>query len=287
MRSRFNYIRPRSLKEALGVLDEHGRKAAVLAGGTDLGIAVRKETLAAECVVDVSRLSEMRSVGMENGLLRIGAAVTFTELIRDPLVLAYAPVAARGCRHIGSVQIRNAGTLGGNVANASPAADGVPSLVVHGARALVRSQNDERVVPVEELITGPYRTSLRPGELIVEFLLDAAPEGVRFSFHRVARRKALSIARINIAAMACVDADGTVTDIRMSVGSVTPSPTRMKAAETHLVGKRPTKVLVREAAEMVSAEMIRHSGVRPSTEYKKPAVEGLVTKALYELFGDV
>jgi CO/xanthine dehydrogenase FAD-binding subunit len=188
------------------------------------------------------------------------------------------------CRLIGSAQIRNAGTLGGNIANASPAADGVPPLVVHNGMAVVVSSSSERVISIEELITGPYRTSLKPGELITHILLDAVGEGYRNIFERVARRRALAIARINLAAIGCVDTDGTISDLRISVGSVTPAPCRMRNAEDLMRGNRPGMRLIQEAANKVSQEMIRQSGIRSTTEYKKPVVEGLVIKALTELF---
>jgi len=284
MRSKFEYIRPRSLEDALEFLGDHGPETAILAGGTDLMIAVRKGVLPSKYVLDVSRLEQTRVIVKDDGLLRIGATATFTEIIESPLVQELAPVLVTACRLIGSVQIRNAGTIGGNVANASPAADGVPPLLVHNASAVVRGRSFQRIIPVEELIVGPYRTLLGRGELITYFLLEPAIAGQRQSFQRVARRRALAIARINVAAIGSIDSRGQVEDLRISAGSVTPSPARMRTAEEFLVGKKPDVELIHEAAGLVSREMIRLSGVRQSTEYKQPAVEGLVTKALSEMF---
>jgi len=108
--------------------------------------------------------------------------------------------------------------------------------------------------------------------------------GYHASFLRIARRRALSVGRINVAAVGALDTEGKVSDVRIAPGSITPAPCRMRAAEKHLLGRRPTMELVLEAAEKVSHEMIVRSGVRASTEYKKPAVQGLITKALTELF---
>lgn len=283
MNSKFRYIRPKSLAETLRFLGDHGPESSVVAGGTDLSIGIRKGGLSPTYVVDVSRLEEMRFIRREDGLLRIGAATTFSEVVQSPLVNEVAPVLAKGSRCIGSAQIRNVGTLGGNVVNASPAADGVPTLMVHNTRAVVESDGSQRIVPLEELITAPYRTSLKPGEIVTEFLLECPGDDFVCSFHKLARRKALAIARINVAVLCSLSGDGTIADTRIAVGSVTPSPCRMKDAECHLAGRRADLDLLMEAAEKVSAEMIRQSGVRPSTAYKKPAVEGLVVKALAEL----
>ena len=286
MRSRFAYVRPRSLQEALDFLARHGAETSLLAGGTDLMIAVRSGELTTRFVMDVSRLDELRTIEKTNGLLAVGAAATFTEIADNPEVNRWAPVLARAARCVGSAQIRNVGTLGGNVANASPAADSVPPLVVHAARTDVRSASSERTLLVQEFITAAYRTNRRPTELIVRFLLEPLEPGFQWSFQRIARRRALSVARANASVLGKVNSDGSIGDVKLSVGSITPQPCRMTAAEEHLKGKVPDLTLIREAAGKVSQEMIRRSGPRPSHEYKRQAVEGLVIKALSEIFLD-
>jgi CO/xanthine dehydrogenase FAD-binding subunit len=284
MKSHFTYIRSESLDEALEFLGQNGPDTSLLAGGTDLMISIRNGEMTSRYVLDISRIAEMRMIELTEDHLRIGAAATYTEIVSSSAVRTSAPVLAEACTQIGSAQIRNAGTLGGNVANASPAADGIPPLLVLKARAVLRTATSQRLVPVEELVTGPYRTGIQPGELLTDFLLEPVTDAYRHSFQRVARRRALAIARISVAAIGSLDPDGIVTDLRLSPGSVTPAPCRMTAAEKSLLGKRPDTELIREAAELVSREMIRQTGIRHSTDYKKPAVEGLVTKALTELF---
>jgi CO/xanthine dehydrogenase FAD-binding subunit len=285
MRQRFRYLRPTSLSEALEFLGEHGSHTAVLAGGTDLMIAVRRGDIAAKFMMDVSRLEELRCIEKRNGLLSIGAAVTYTEIMNDPLIRKYAPVLASAARAVGSVQIRNVGTLGGNLANASPAADSIPPLVVHEALVEIQCATARRTPRVEEIISAPYLTNLIPGELITRFLLKPMDAGYRFGFQRIARRRALSIARISAAALALQDARDEVTDLRLCVGSILPKPRRMTEAEDLLKGNLPEPDLVRKASEAVSREMIRVSGLRPSTEYKQMAVEGIVTKVINDVIG--
>ena len=284
MRSRFEYILPRSLKEALDFLGDHGSQTSIIAGGTDLMIAARNGDVASRYVVDVSRLEEMRTIAVTEGTLSIGAAVTYTEIVNSPQIAQWAPILAQAAGYVGSVQIRNVGTLGGNVANASPAADSVPPLLVHRARVQIRSASSERSEPLEEVIIGPYRTTLKPGEVITRFILEPLGDEYHWNFQRIARRRALSVARMNAAVIGRLDSSGVVEELRLSVGSITPEPSRMTGAEDHLKGKVPDPLLIQEAAEKVSLEMVRRSGVRASTEYKRPAVEGLVVKALTELF---
>jgi len=284
MHSRFEYVRPETLLEALTFLATESGRTKILAGGTDLMIAIRAGEIASPFVLDVSRLDELRTVEKRNEGVTIGAAATYTEIIHNNLVNQFAPVVARAAGFVGSTQIRNVGTLGGNAANASPAADSIPPLVVHNGRVVIRSLSSERVEPIQDVIVSPYRTNLKPDELITAFLLEPLGDGHRCVFHRVARRKSLAIARINVAAIGCTDSSGAVVDLRISAGSITPQPCRMTAAEEHLIGRVPDEALIRQAAEKVSTEMIRQSGVRVTTEYKRPAVQGLVVKALSELF---
>ncbi len=245
-------------------------------------IAARNGELKSRYVLDISRLDELSRIEKTDGFCSVGAGVTFTSICNSPEILDSAPLLARAAKTVGSPQIRNVGTIGGNVGNASPAADSVPALVVLRARVHIRSFSSRRTPFVEEFITGPYRTNLRPDELIVRFLIEPIPSGGRWSFQRIARRRSLAIARANAAALAWFGSDGVVEDIRLCVGSILPQPARMTTAEEALKGKLPNPELIRQAAETVSSEMIRRSGMRPTTEYKKPAVEGLVIKALSE-----
>lgn len=284
MRSRFHYVRPKGLQEALDILHDRGSQAKILGGGTDLMIEARKGRLSCALVVDVSRLEDLRVVETQKDFLSVGSALTYSELINNEKILSYAPVLALAANTVGSVQIRNAGTLGGNVANASPAADGVTALIALDAQVEIVSRSSTRTEHLGEFITGPYRTSLKPGEIITRFLLRPHRSDHRYTYQRIARRKALSIARINIALLGGIAKKGIMADMRLSVGSVLPQPSRMIPTEEMLNGSRPSRELFFEAARTVSQEMLLRSGQRPSFEYKRPAVEGLVMRALMELF---
>lgn len=284
-RSPFRYIRPTDLDEALAFLAEHGPKTGVLAGGSDFSIKARSGDFSGEFALDISRLPELRVIGVSEDSITIGSAATFSELIANARVPENAPVLAKAVSTIGSLQIRNVGTIGGNAANASPAADSVPALMVHDTWVRIKSSRAERVEPLADFIVAPYKTTLKSDEIITAFVLKKFSDDYRSSFHRIARRKSLSIARINCAALAkCAD-DGTVEDLGLSLGSITPQPCRMTHAEEFIKGKHPSLDVIVRAAELVSAEMVRLSGVRSSTEYKKPAAEGLVIKCLMEVFG--
>jgi CO/xanthine dehydrogenase FAD-binding subunit len=277
-------VRPESLDQALDFLAENGPSSAVIAGGTDLSIAVRSGELNKAYVVDVSRLPELREIQFTDGVLSVGAGLTFSEIMKHPLAARHAPLLVRAVSFVGGPQIRNMGTIGGNVANASPAADSVPALTVHRARAYVQRAGGIRVEPIEDLVIGPYRTTLKPDEIVVGFLLEPMPQGFRCNFNRLARRSALAVARVNAAAWGRLNSNGLAENVRVSMGAIMPRPTRLECAEELVNGRIPTLKAIQEAAQAAAREMTRVSGVRPSTEYKKPAVEGLLIRTLAEMF---
>jgi CO/xanthine dehydrogenase FAD-binding subunit len=198
--SDFTYVRAHSLDEAVALLSELGVHSRVLAGGTDLVNQFRKGEVQCDRVVDVTHVPELRTI--ENGdPIRIGAAVTHTEIAESALLRERAPLLVRACRQIGSPQIRNVATIGGNVVNAAACADTLPVLVCLEARAVVVSVWGVERVPVADLVTGVYRTELPPGGLIQAFEFEATPPGSRVSFQRIGRRQAMSISRLSVAAL--------------------------------------------------------------------------------------
>ncbi len=267
-------------------LSDHAEESKILSGGTDLLISARNGVLESKYLVDVSRLEELRQVSVDQTRLTIGSALTFSEIVRNSTIQKFAPALIRASGQVGSLQIRNAGTLGGNVANASPAADSVPALMIHDAHVILISSGFEYSEPLSSFVTGAYRTNLKPGSIIKAFSLEIFPRGFRCAYNRIARRRSLSISRAGAAAMGFLDTDGIITDLRLSLSSISPQPARMTVVEKYLIGRAPRSQLIFEAAQTVADEMVRISGERPSFVYKKPAVVGLTIKTLEEMFLD-
>ena len=278
----FDYKIPKSLGAACDILWDNrksGWPAKVIAGGTDLVIGLRKEELRPGCLVDVTGIRELRRIEEKEGMIIIGAAVTHSEIASSPVLKKYGAVLAEAASWVGSPQIRNLGTLGGNIVNASPSADTIPSLMVLNATARVVSKKGEREVPLSELFVGPYESSLKPCEILMQVQFPRLPEGAKFSFIRLARREAMAISRMSIAAIVQMKKE-LIEDLRVSVGAVTPTPQRMVEAETLLIGSSAEEEKLRLAAQEISKRMIRFSGPRPSTAYKKPVIEALFMRAV-------
>ena len=275
----FDYKTPKTLQEACHLLWEACGKAKVIAGGTDLVIGLRNGDQNPQLLMDITNLKELRGIEESYGTLSIGAAVSHSEIASSPLVRQYGNVLSDASSEIGSPQIRNLGTIGGNIVNASPAADTLPPLLVLDATGKVASQEGEREVPVAQLIKGPYETTLQPHEILVRITFKKLPKNMKGCFVRLARREAMAIARMSVALLIQMQ-EGQVKDIRIAPGAVLPTPQRLEEVEELLKGRFPDGELLRVASRKVSETMIRRSGIRPSTSYKAPVVEALFVRAM-------
>lgn len=287
MRS-FDFLRASSLEEALSLLAEWGSACRVVAGGTDLLVDLRSDDgrwPQLKVVVDISGLAELKGVRAEGGRIRLGALVTHAQVADHSLLKEEVTFLSQACRTVGSPQIRNRGTIGGNVVNASPAADSLPPLVALGAEAVVASLRGERTVPLEEFLVAPYRCDLAEDELLLAVQFPRPPRGSRSCFLKVGRRRALAIARLSLAVLVTVGDEGQVEDVRLVPGAAFPMPRRARKGEDLLRGARPSPELLARVGEAVAEEMVERSGVRWSTEYKRPVLAGLTRRALAQLLG--
>jgi CO/xanthine dehydrogenase FAD-binding subunit len=283
---RFGYVRAQDIPEALHLLNEPGIRSRVLCGGTDLLLDVRPdvaepEKLDFDRVVDVSLVEEMKNVVIDDRF-SLGAGLTYTDVLDHGDLCRRLPFLAGACASVAAIQVRNMGTIGGNIANASAAADMLPVLVCLDAEAVVATDNGQRREPVGELVQGPGRTSLLPGELIVAFEFDPPPDGARTVFFKLGRRNAMTIARMSLAAIGRLDDEGRVDVMRLAPGSILAKARRVVEVETTLMGQIPSDELLTTAGRLMAEIMISESGRRWSTEYKEPVAAGLTTRVLAE-----
>jgi CO/xanthine dehydrogenase FAD-binding subunit len=280
----FDYRAPGTLEEACDLLGEFRERAKIIAGGADLVIGLRNGDVRPECLIDVTRIETLRKIEEKDGMILVGAGATHAEIASSALVKRYGEALCLAASWIGSPQIRNLGTVGGNIVNASPAADTVPPLMVLDAVGKIVSKEGVREVPLGQLFKGPYQTSLGPDEILHQIRFSKLPAGARCSFIRLARREAMAIARMSVAVVIQME-KGVIDDIRISTGSITPVPQRMTEAETLLKERAPSEEGVRLASQRISEAMIRQSGIRPSTSYKRPVIEALFVRAMRKVLG--
>lgn len=278
------YFSPSSLEEAFDIL-ANNVGARILAGGTDLLIELRKMPINEKVVVvDISKLAALRFINEDDHHIFIGPLVTHYELTQSEIIKREFPFLSRAASLVGSPQIRARGTIGGNICNASPAADTVPVLIALDAKAKLKGKNGERVLLIGDFIKGPYKTERKPDEILVEIIIERLKAGFGFSFVKLGRRNALAISRMNVATAVRVD-DGIISEVRLACGSVFPVTKRVSLAESFLVGKTPSIELFSQAGEIVGEEMIKSTGIRWSTPYKRPVIAAMVKNSLLEACG--
>lgn len=272
----FELINASDKSAALSVLAEP-EGAKVIAGGTDLLVRMRRgETW--ERLLDVSGIAEMRTIKADESGVVIGGGVNHREVSNHSKVLDVASGLACACSQVGSPQIRNRGTIGGNLVNASPAADTIPPLLIHRARVMLESARGVREVNLEDFIVAPYQTSIMADELLCGVSLESLKD-YRVGYRRVAKRAAWAISRLS-AAWAVREEKYVFLDVRLAIGSCTPMPFRAHAAEAFLAGKDKSAAVIAEAVNMVLEGIIAISGDRPSYIYKLPVLRGMLETIL-------
>ncbi len=277
------YLFPASVDEALAILADHQGRARVIAGGTDLVPELKKKELQADCLVDISRLPELREITLEGDMLRIGACVTHQQLASSILISEKAAALAEGAAAVGSPQIRYMGTVGGNIVNAQPAADTAIPLLALGAEAEIASPQGTRVEPLEDLYVRPGHSTVdATSEILVALRFRALDSKEGSAFERLAKRRALALPILNAAAVAGLDEEGTeFVDVRFALGPVALTPFRPRKAEEALQGRPIKAEVIASALEIASQEaQPRSNPLRASREYRQEMVKVLLKRAL-------
>lgn len=278
-----DFFQPDNLQAALTILADSGGQLRPLAGGTDLVPAVRQGELRIKGFLDLSQLEELKGIKDDGREIHLGSLTTFSQLEFSPLIQKQVPLLAEAAASVGSPQIRNQGTVGGNIANASPAADTVTALVALEAQARLVASRVARTAPISDLLCDVGKTTIQPVELIQEVVFTAPPPGSKSGFIKLGRRKALAIARMNMAVIITLDGD-FITRARVALGAVGPNPSRNLTLEGVLEGQRPSSSLLENFVSEAEREVARMLGPRPSAPYKREAVKGIARDLLTGLF---
>jgi aerobic carbon-monoxide dehydrogenase medium subunit len=275
----FAYFDPKTLGQAVRLLQKHQGTAKVLAGGTDLFLRMRHRALMPDVVIDVKRIAALSVLrySSQKGL-RIGATVTHAAVEHHTAVRQHYGALAEAASWVGSVQTRHRGTVVGNLCNASPAADTAPALLAYRAVVNIIGPDGAREVPLDAFFQGPGRTVLAPTEMVAELLLPPPPGRLGWGFAR-RTRTAIDIALVS--ACAAVGADhGACSEVSIGLGAVGPTPLRAAEAEARLRGQQPTAALLDDVAQIAAAASRPISDVRCSAEYRKDMVEVLTRRCL-------
>ena len=274
----FEFNAPTTVDEVVALLGSGN--ARVLAGGTDLIVQMREGRRQVGRVVDLKRIPELTGIAEEkDGGLRIGAALNVTAMAAHPAMRHYPAVVELG-QMIGSYQIQNRASIGGNVCNAAPSADAIPALICLDARAAVAGPAGRREMPIETLFVGPGRTTLGPQDILISLRLPPQPNGSAAKYLRFTQRREMDIAVAGCGAWLRLGSDGTMTEARIALAAVAPTPVRATGAERRLIGERPSAKLLEEASRLAARDTTPISDTRGSADYRRELVRVLTMRAL-------
>ncbi len=278
-----DYLSPKSLDEAFDAMEAHAGRYRLVAGATDI-LPWAREGRAGDVhipvLIDVAGIPELRELDIAGGRVRIGAATPFQRFLDDKALAAALPVMPRCAIWFADDQIRETATIGGNLVNGSPAADGTPGLLAHDAKVVLAARRggriERRTLPLAEFAQGPGKTALAADEIFVEVECPALP-GYGGAFEKVGHRRSLVISTVCVAALVSLDATKkTFRDVRISVAGIGPVPRRVETIERALTGTRIAPAAIASAA--AGAPVLVAS--RSRQEYRREVVEGMVVRAI-------
>jgi len=273
------YVAPSTLEEASAFLLEANGTGRVLAGGTDLLVQLRAGVTTPGIIVDVKHIEELMTIQDEDGGFRVGAAVCGQELGEHPGVTAAWPGVVEAVELIGSTQVQGRATAGGNLCNASPAADSVPAMIAAGATVAVYGPNGRRELAVEDVPARPGKTNLEPGELITSIKLPARPAGSGDAYLRMTPRTEMDIAIVGLGVALTIDASGTVSAARVGLGAVAPTALHVADADAALIGTKLDDVALERAAEACRQACNPINDKRGTVEYRTKIAGVLMKRA--------
>ena len=281
----YELIVPRTLEEALALLRDEPGVWRPFAGGTDLMVLLEAGKLEHRKFFSIRHLAELRGVGESDGRVRVGALTSYTDVRRSEVLGRHFPMLGQAARETGGIAIQNRGTVGGNIANASPAADTPPALLAYGAEVELVSSAGTRRVPYEEFHTAYKRTVMRGDELIAAVLLPRPAEGARHFYRKVGTRRAQAISKVCFAALAEVEGDA-LRKVRVALGSVAPVVLRCRKTEGVLGGRRLDAGLTESAAAELAREITPIDDVRSTARYRTRVAQNLLAEFLSSLSGE-
>lgn len=286
MALRFEYLEPRSVQEAIALLSRHGCAAKLIAGGTDLLNEIRSKKIAPENIVDIGAIPGLDSLTYDDrGTLSIGALTTLRAVESSAQVRKHHTVISKAAGQIGSIAIRNVGTIGGNLCHASPAADTAPCLLALGAKVKIAGPAGEKTVALDDFFAGPGRTVLAHDEMLVEIEVPAMPPQAKAVYLKHAIRGAADLSIVGVAVMASLE-DGCCRNVKIALGAVAPTPMRARSAEGVLEEKILSDALIENTARAASEECRPITDVRASADYRREMVKVLTQWAIKRVIAE-
>ena len=277
------FITPKQTGEALDLLSQSKGRARLIAGGTNVLPDLRSGELKPSLLIDLSRIRHLSYIREERHAIRIGSLTSIAELALSRVLEAKAPILWQACRLLGNPLVRNRATLGGNLADASPAADtAVPLLALDAEVVIARKDTEPRKIPVDRFFVGPNKTVLKKDELIQEVAFSKPDSGTGMAYRKLGLRNAMAISVISMAVLMDME-NGKCSKARIALGAVSPRPMRACKVETMLTGETVTERLIERCCHEIAGEVQPISDIRASADYRKAMARVLLGRLLREV----
>jgi carbon-monoxide dehydrogenase medium subunit len=299
---KFDYLRPQTLEEALSLLNQHGKKAKLIAGGTDVIVLIKQKAMMPEVLISLRGIPGLDQIRYD-GALKIGAMVTHRDIEKSGVIRKEFSALTDAADVLGSIQIRNVATIGGNICTAAPSADTATPLLVLGTQVKIKSLSEEKTVPIEGFFAGPGETILKKGEIVTEFIIPKPLPNTGSAYWKLQRRLALDLPILGVSILLSLD-KGTVScsdmlcttspissilhtmeedeltckEIRIALGVAAPTPFRAFKAENLMKGKKISDELLEEVANTASTEAQPRDSIRGEAWYRKDMIRVLVKR---------
>ena len=280
----FTFHAPDTLDEALALLSQHNGDAKVMAGGTSLTTLLKQSLIAPDHIVSLHRIQGLDSIEASNGTLNIGGLVTQRSMETSAVVKENAPLLAEAYRRVATIRIRNVATVGGGIAQADPAMDPPPSLLILGASVVATSSRGQRTIPISEVYADYYETTLEPDEIVTQVQVPVQPSGAAWTYIKYLPRTEDDYATVSVAAIGRLE-DGKVADVRVALGAVASTAVRASNVEEALMGQTPTAEMLREVSQAVTGIVDPTDDPRGSAWYKRDMSAIFTRRALEKVLG--
>ena len=299
---KFDYLRPQTLEEALSLLNQYGGKAKLIAGGTDVIVMIKQKAIAPDILISLQWIPGLDQMTY-NGDLSIGPMVTHRAIEKSETIRKYFSALADAVDYLGSIQIRNVATIGGNICTAAPSADTATPLLVLGTQVKIKNLKEEKMIPIEEFFKGPGETVLKTGEMVKELIIPKLLPNTGSAYYKLQRRLALDLPILGVSVLLSLDQnkvtcsdllrtaspistilhqmeeDGIICkEVRIALGVAAPTPMRALKAEALLRGKKLSDELLEEAANTASEEAQPRDSIRSEAWYRKDMIRVLVKR---------
>lgn len=279
------YIAPQKIEEVLEILSKYGKEIKIIAGGTDLLVQYYDRLYEVSAWLDLKNIEELKEIKIDQNQIEIGAMATHTQLESSADIKRYYPVLSQAAADIGSPQIRNRGTIGGNIVNASPAGDLLPALIAYRAQFKLLFDKKEVLIPAENFFIGPKKTILKPEQLLSKIIIPIPEQNTYSSWIKIGKRKALMVATVSLALVISMAEDNKIIkEVKVCLGSVAPTPFEIMEIREKMIGRQFNQLDFNELGQLVEDRISPIDDIRGTKEYRQDVTKNIMINALKKIY---